>query len=107
MRFQPSRQRTCHLAPEPAGYPDKAAVTPYSPPPGTDKIMRLYAETAMFENGRVLIPRRASWLADYINELTSFPGSKHDDQVDATTQALRHMRENSSLLAMWRRLGRP
>jgi predicted phage terminase large subunit-like protein len=96
MRFQPSRQRTCHLAPEPAGYPDKAAVTPYSPPPGTDKIMRLYAQTAMFENGRVLIPRRAPWLADYINELTSFPGSKHDDQVDATTQALHHMRENSS-----------
>jgi predicted phage terminase large subunit-like protein len=83
------------------------AVTPYSPPPGTDKIMRLYAQTTMFENGHVLLPRRASWLVDYINELTSFPGSKHDDQVDATTQALHHMRENSSLLAMWRRLGRP
>jgi predicted phage terminase large subunit-like protein len=85
------------------------AVTPYSPPPGTDKIMRLYAQTSMFENGRVLLPRRASWLADYINELTSFPGSKHDDQVDATTQALHHMRENSSSLAIWRwrRLGRP
>jgi predicted phage terminase large subunit-like protein len=83
------------------------AVKPYSPPPGTDKIMRLYAQTAMFENGRVLLPRRASWLAGYVSELTSFPGSKHDDQVDATTQALHHMRENSSLLAMWRRLGRP
>src|SRR5260370_12988568 len=83
------------------------AVRPYSPPPGTDKIMRLYAQTAMFENGRVLLPRRAPWLAEYVSELTSFPGSKHDDQVDATTQALHHMRENSSLLAMWRPLGRP
>jgi predicted phage terminase large subunit-like protein len=82
------------------------AVTPYSPPPGTDKIMRLYAQTALFENGRVLMPRRASWLADYLNELTSFPGSKHDDQVDSTTQALHHMREHSSSLAIWRRLGR-
>jgi len=81
-------------------------VTPYEPPPGTDKIMRLYAQTAVFENGRVLMPRRASWLADYLNELTSFPGSKYDDQVDSTTQALHHMRENSSALAIWRRLGR-
>src|SRR5271169_3579906 len=64
-------------------------VTPYSPPPGTDKIMRLYAQTAMFENGRVLMPRRASWLVDYLN---------------ATTQALHHMREHSSSLAIWRRL---
>jgi predicted phage terminase large subunit-like protein len=82
------------------------AVTPYSPPPGTDKIMRLYAQTALFENGRVLMPRRASWLVDYLNELTSFPGSKHDDQVDSTTQALHYMREHSSSLAIWRRLGR-
>ena len=81
-------------------------VTPYSAPSGTDKIMRLYAQTAMFENGRVLMPRRASWLVDYLNELTGFPGSKHDDQVDSTTQALHHMREHSSTLAIWRRLGR-
>lgn len=82
------------------------AVTPYAPPTGTDKILRLYAQTAVFENGRVLMPRSASWLTDYLNELTSFPGSKYDDQVDATTQALHHMRENSSALAVWRRLGR-
>lgn len=82
------------------------AITPYSAPPGTDKIMRLYAQTAMFENGRVLMPRGASWLPDYLNELTSFPGSKNDDQVDSTTQALHHMRQNSSSLAIWRRLAR-
>jgi predicted phage terminase large subunit-like protein len=66
------------------------AVTSYQPPAGTDKIMRLHAQTAVFENGQVLLPRRASWLADYVNELTSFPGSRHDDQVDSTTQALDH-----------------
>src|SRR5271170_6553224 len=53
-------------------------VTPYSPPTGTDKIMRLYAQTGLIENGRVLMPRGAPWLADYLHELTSFPGSKHD-----------------------------
>jgi predicted phage terminase large subunit-like protein len=67
-------------------------VTAYQPPSGTDKIMRLHAQTAVFENGRVLLPSRAPWLAEYINELTSFPGARYDDQVDSTTQALDHLR---------------
>lgn len=29
---------------------------PYDPPPGTDKIMRLHAQTAEFEAGNVLLP---------------------------------------------------
>jgi predicted phage terminase large subunit-like protein len=68
------------------------AITAYQPPSGTDKIMRLHAQTAVFENGRVLMPARAPWLADYVNELTSFPGSRHDDQVDSTAQALDYLR---------------
>jgi len=70
------------------------AVTAYQPPSGTDKIMRLHAQTAVFENGQVWLPHRASWLADYVNELTSFPGSRYDDQVDSTTQALDHLSAN-------------
>ena len=70
------------------------AITAYQPPAGTDKIMRLHAQTAVFENGRVLLPSRAPWLSEYINELTSFPGARHDDQVDSTTQALDHLRTN-------------
>lgn len=31
-------------------------ITEYKPPPGADKIMRLHAQTAMFENGRVFLP---------------------------------------------------
>ena len=50
--------------------------------------MRLHAQTALFENGRVLLPSRAPWLADYVTELTSFPGSRYDDQVDSISQAL-------------------
>jgi predicted phage terminase large subunit-like protein len=68
------------------------AITAYQPPSGTDKIMRLHAQTAVFENGRVMLPSRAPWLSEYINELTSFPGARHDDQVDSTTQALDHLR---------------
>jgi len=82
------------------------AVTPYEPPSGTDKILRLHAQTAWFENGFVFLPRSAHWLADYVVELTGFPGTKYDDQVDSTTQALVHLKEPSSL-EVWRRLGRP
>ena len=79
-------------------------ITPYQPPSGTDKIMRLHAQTAWFENGLVLLPRDASWLADYITELTGFPGTKYDDQVDSTTQALDYLKA-PDFLEMWARLG--
>jgi len=80
-------------------------ITPYEVPTGTDKLMRLYAQTAEFENGKVLLPQSAPWLDDYVRELTSFPGSKFDDQVDSTTQALEHMKANRSY-EIWARLGR-
>lgn len=55
---------------------------------GNDKVMRLNAQTYAIENGQVLLPREAHWLEEYIKELTGFPGSKYDDQVDSTSQAL-------------------
>jgi predicted phage terminase large subunit-like protein len=79
-------------------------VTPYDPPPGSDKLIRLYSQSAEFENGRVLLPSSASWLDEYIRELTAFPGSKYDDQVDSTSQALEHMKQNRGL-AIWEKLG--
>jgi predicted phage terminase large subunit-like protein len=79
-------------------------VTPYEPPTGTDKIMRLHAQTAWFENGLVFLPRNAPWLADYVTELTGFPGTKYDDQVDSTTQALSYLKV-ASALEIWVRLG--
>jgi predicted phage terminase large subunit-like protein len=81
-----------------------SAVTPYKPPTGTDKIMRLHAQTDLFENGRVHLPKEAAWLADYVNEITGFPGTRHDDQVDSTAQALDHMRVPSTL-ETWAKLG--
>jgi predicted phage terminase large subunit-like protein len=79
-------------------------VTPYDPPPGSDKLIRIYSQSAEFENGRVLLPSSASWLDEYIRELTAFPGSKYDDQVDSTSQALEHMKQNRGL-ALWEKLG--
>ena len=62
------------------------AVTKYTPE--CDKIMRLHAQTAMIENGFVHVPQSAAWLAEYLHEMTVFPKSKHDDQVDSTAQFL-------------------
>jgi predicted phage terminase large subunit-like protein len=56
--------------------------------PTMDKIMRLHAQTAMIENGFVHIPEAASWIAEYLHEMTVFPNGKHDDQVDSTAQFL-------------------
>jgi hypothetical protein len=50
--------------------------------------MRLNAQTGMIENGFVYIPEAASWLAEFLHELTVFPKGKHDDQVDSTAQFL-------------------
>ena len=46
--------------------------------PEHDKVMRLNAQTATIENGFVLVPREAAWLADYLHELTTFPNAKYD-----------------------------
>ena len=78
-------------------------IEPYDPPPGSDKTLRLYSQTAEFESGRVLLPRSAPWLEEYIRELTTFPGTKYDDQVDSTTQALAHLKTNRTL-SVWARL---
>ena len=63
-----------------------SAITRYLPE--HDKVMRLYAQTATIENGFVYLAREASWLAEYLHELTTFPNAKYDDQTDSTSQAL-------------------
>ena len=77
--------------------------------PDGDKIMRLHAQTATIENGFVHLPDEAHWLADYIAELTAFPASRHDDQVDSTAQALAWAKRRPSSAEAWieyyRRLG--
>lgn len=52
------------------------------------KEARAAVEAAKFEGGRVLLPAKARWLPDFEAELFSFPGGRHDDQVDALCQAL-------------------
>ena len=57
-----------------------------------DKVSRAYAVTPLCEAGRVYLPQGAPWLADFLDEHSSFDKSVHDDQVDTTTQALNFFR---------------
>ena len=43
---------------------------------------------------------------EYVVELVGFPGTKYDDQVDSTTQALDHMREDDVLATYLKAFGR-
>jgi predicted phage terminase large subunit-like protein len=60
--------------------------------PIQDKITRFASVTALFESGRVLLPKNAVWRAEYETELLAFPNSAHDDMVDSTSQYLAYVR---------------
>ncbi len=64
--------------------------------PKFDKEARLSVQSVKFENGQVFLPRGEEWLEAYVNELIAFPGGKHDDQVDATSQALHWLSERGT-----------
>ena len=59
--------------------------------PQGSKEARAYAVSALVEGGDVFIPARAPWIGDFIAEVSAFPNHKHDDQVDAMTQALNRL----------------
>ena len=73
----------------------------FNPAPGSDKQARFAAHSIKFENGRVFLPDQAPWLDDYIREITGFPGSKHDDQVDSTSQALESLEPYAHSVAVF------
>jgi predicted phage terminase large subunit-like protein len=56
--------------------------------PQLDKKSRMMAEVAAIEAHRVLLPKEASWLADFEYEMVKFPQGRFDDIVDATSQFL-------------------
>lgn len=59
--------------------------------PKGDKVARPVAQTPKIENGCVFLPIGMPWVPDYVKELSSFPSSRYDDQVDSTSQALEFM----------------
>lgn len=81
-------------------------VESYKPAPGSDKHMRFAAQSIKFEGGRIYLPSEAIWLEEYVREITGFPGGKHDDQVDSTSQALDFLQTLTKDMAIWEALGR-
>lgn len=65
---------------------DVSGLTAY--PVAGSKEARLQAVSPLFEAGNVYLPRGVGWIDEYVNELCTFPNAAHDDQVDATSQAL-------------------
>jgi predicted phage terminase large subunit-like protein len=62
---------------------------------GTQKSERLFSVASDFEDGLVLLPSFdvLPWANAYCAELFAFPNGTRDDQVDATSQALRAIDE--------------
>lgn len=56
--------------------------------PEGGKIARANAVAPLWEAGNVFIPAEAEWVPGFIEEHTSFPFGRFDDQVDAASQAL-------------------
>ena len=69
--------------------------------PEGDKIMRMAAQTAPIEAGSVHLPTRAGWIEEFKKEMLSFPMSRHDDQIDALSQALQRAFAPAPGQAVW------
>lgn len=67
--------------------------------PDGSKTARAHAVTALWEAGNVLLPDKSlrPWVEEFKGEVLAFPAGAHDDQVDAMTQALRHLQGRRGL----------
>lgn len=61
--------------------------------PDGSKLARAHAVTSYWEALNIWLPdiSIAPWVKGLTSEMTGFPATAHDDQVDALTQALRHL----------------
>jgi predicted phage terminase large subunit-like protein len=55
--------------------------------PQGGKVARMYAAAPEWQAGDWYLPRNAAWTEAFIEQITSFPNARHDDMVNAMTQA--------------------
>ena len=55
--------------------------------PQGGKTARMYAAAAEWQAGDWYVSRNAAWTEPFIDQITMFPAARHDDMVDAMTQA--------------------
>jgi predicted phage terminase large subunit-like protein len=69
-------------------------VVPVNPEGG--KIARAQATAPLWESGSIELPDPqifgCCWIEDYLHNICTFPKAAHDDDIDATSQALIYMR---------------
>ena len=77
-------------------------IIPYNP--RGSKLSRVNAISPQIESGNVYLPLSSTypWVDDYIYEWSVFPNGKHDDMVDATSQALIRFGSSGSNIFMGR-----
>jgi len=84
-----------------------SGIVPVDPEGG--KLARAQSIAPLWEAGNVELPDPQSfhvpWLEEYINSICAFPKAAHDDDMDATSQALIYMRfrMNTGMLEYIRR----
>jgi len=61
-------------------------------PKGQDKLARLYSVQHLFSDGLIYAPDR-EFAQMVIDQVAVFPKGRHDDLVDTTSMALRHLRD--------------
>ena len=61
-------------------------------PKAQDKLARLYSVQHLFSEGMVYAPDR-KWAEMVISQVATFPRGKHDDLVDTTSSAIKHLRD--------------
>lgn len=59
--------------------------------PNGGKVARVNAVSPAIETGHVYLPKDDPTIEEYLKEWSEFPAGKHDDEVDATSQALSKM----------------
>ena len=77
-----------HLIQDLRTNPVKDVPVPIGIKPEGDKIVRMEAQSARFEELQVHLPKEAPWLAAFLHEMLAFPNSRHDDQIDSVSQFL-------------------
>jgi predicted phage terminase large subunit-like protein len=66
-----------------------------------DKVARANACLGLLESGNVMFPATSPWMNKFVEEVTRFPEAEHDDQVDAMTQALNHLKERETEVSVF------
>jgi predicted phage terminase large subunit-like protein len=69
--------------------------------PNKDKVVRAASLEPTFEAGRVVL-KRAPWNPEWVREFTSFPSSRHDDQVDSLLVAVKHLVDQTGRMMLSR-----